>query len=274
MWKRLYGPLGLFIIIVMELIALLDIPYANIWITPIGWYGYIFFFDWLIYKKKRKSPLMTNTKKFLLMFPASIVLWCIFEAHNLFCLNWEYIGLPENKFLSIFGFALSFATILPAIYETFKFLKSRNFFNIKIRPHGYTKSRLIAEIILGLLLIGLAVFFPSKYTGPLVWPGYFFLFPPLNYLVGAPSVLKERESGGISDTLNLLLAGYICGIVWEFLNYWAGAKWIYHVPYFPDIKIFEMPVIGFLGFGPFAVAFFEMYRFFRFVTLIPFRNSP
>jgi len=56
-------------------------------------------------------------------------------------------------------------------------------------------------------------------------------------------------------------SGYLCGIVWEFFNYWAAAKWVYHVPYLSQIKIFEMPVLGFLGFGPFGILFVEMYRF-------------
>ena len=265
LWKKSYGLLGLAIIVIMELIALLGIPHANIWVTPFGWYGYILFFDWLVYRKKGKSLLMTNTKEFFIMFPVSIGLWCIFELHNLLFHNWEYIGLPQNRLLTIFGFAISFATILPAIYETFEFLKSRNLFNFKIQPRFHSRLRLILEIIFGLALIAIATFLPSTYTGPLIWLGYLFVFAPLNYLIGIPSILKEREEGKLSDTLNVMASGYICGIAWELLNYWAGAKWIYHIPYFPNIKFFEMPIIGFLGFGPFAIAFIAMYRFVRFL---------
>jgi len=265
-WRDSYGPIDLIIIVTMGLIALLGIPHANIWVTPFGWYGYILFFDWLIFKKKGQSPLMTDTKEFLMMFPVSILLWCIFELHNLLFHNWVYIGLPRNKFITVFAFAISFVTILPALYETFEFLKSRDFFDVKIQPHSYGKPRLILEIALGIILIAIATFFPSIYTGPLIWPGYLFVFMPLNYLVGAPSVLKERlAEGRLSDFFNLLAAGYICGVVWEFLNYWAGAKWVYYVPYFPEIKIFEMPILGFLGFGPFAIVFIEMYRFIKFL---------
>lgn len=267
-WRKLYGPMGLAIFAIMALIAYLRIPHANIWVTPLAWYGYILFVDSLVYKRKNTSLLMTNTKEFFIMLPSSIGLWCIFELHNLLFHSWKYIGLPQNKFVTVFGFAISFATILPAIYETFDFLKSRNFFNVKISPRSYSKLRLILEICLGIALIATATFTPSIYTGPLIWLGYLFLFVPLNYLIGAPSVLKEREKGKISDILNLLIAGYICGVVWEFLNYKAGAKWIYRVPYFQNIKLFEMPIIGFLGFGPFAVTFIEMYNFIRFLPKI------
>jgi hypothetical protein len=41
--------------------------------------------------------------------------------------------------------------------------------------------------------------------------------------------------------------------LWEFWNYWAHTKWVYTVPILPQIKIFEMPFLGFFGFGPFAL---------------------
>ena len=39
------------------------------------------------------------------------------------------------------------------------------------------------------------------------------------------------------------------------------AKWIYTVPGLSDWKLFEMPVLGFLGFPPFALECFTMYVF-------------
>jgi hypothetical protein len=51
----------------------------------------------------------------------------------------------------------------------------------------------------------------------------------------------------------LLLAGLVCGGLWEFWNFWAYTKWLYTVPFFEDVKWFEMPPLGFLGFPPFAV---------------------
>lgn len=264
-WKKFYGITGLAIVFIMESTGILRLRYANIWITPISWYGYILFFDWLIFRRENSSLLMNNTKNFFIMLPISIVLWCIFELHNLLFHNWVYIGLPENKFLTVLGFAISFATILPAIYETNQFLKSLGLFkSIKVSCQTYTRTRLLIEILFGLALVIITVVFPSVYTGPLVWLGYLFIFVPLNYLIGAPSILLERKVGRLNDMLTLALSGYICGIVWEALNFWAGAKWRYNVPYFPNIKIFEMPILGFLGFGPFAIEFLAMYDFVKF----------
>jgi hypothetical protein len=52
-------------------------------------------------------------------------------------------------------------------------------------------------------------------------------------------------------------------VLWEFWNYWARAKWHYAVPIMEQLKIFEMPVPGYLGFPAFAVECFTMYVFVR-----------
>jgi hypothetical protein len=55
-----------------------------------------------------------------------------------------------------------------------------------------------------------------------------------------------------------LVAGAICGLLWEFWNFWALTKWVYDIPYVGWLKVFEMPILGFLGFPPFAVECYVM----------------
>ena len=51
-------------------------------------------------------------------------------------------------------------------------------------------------------------------------------------------------------------------MLWEFWNYWAIGKWIYTVPIpFAGPKIFEMPLLGFLGFPAFAVEVYSLQNF-------------
>ena len=53
-----------------------------------------------------------------------------------------------------------------------------------------------------------------------------------------------------------MAGGAICGLLWEFWNYWALAKWTYKLPFLEDLeqyRYFEMPWLGFLGFLPFAL---------------------
>ncbi|HEU4437056.1 MAG TPA: hypothetical protein VFR89_06290 [candidate division Zixibacteria bacterium] len=63
--------------------------------------------------------------------------------------------------------------------------------------------------------------------------------------------------------MTLMLSGLICGFLWEFWNFWAAAKWIYSVPILGHIKLFEMPVVGYLGFMAFGLEVFVMWQFVR-----------
>jgi hypothetical protein len=74
-----------------------------------------------------------------------------------------------------------------------------------------------------------------------------------------PSIRNDLAAGNRTRLMNLLAGGLVCGFVWEFWNFWAGAKWKYTVPILPNVKIFEMPIAGFGGFPPFAVECFVMY---------------
>ena len=61
------------------------------------------------------------------------------------------------------------------------------------------------------------------------------------------------ERGSLNRIAAVACAGLVCGIFWEFWNYWAVTKWIYTVPFFESFKLFEMPAPGFLGFPLFAL---------------------
>ena len=98
-----------------------------------------------------------------------------------------------------------------------------------------------------------------------VWLGFVLLLDPLNARSGAarPSWPRggraiARSSGDGSSP------GSSAALLWEFWNYWALARWRYvGVPVFPAVKLFEMPLAGYLGFPPFALEVFAMYHFVR-----------
>ena len=90
--------------------------------------------------------------------------------------------------------------------------------------------------------------YPSQYLAAPVFLGFAFLLDPLNASAGAESILGDAREGRYGRLINLLIAGLICGVAWEFFNYWAGAKWKYTVPILPELRIFEMPLLGYGGF--------------------------
>jgi len=56
-----------------------------------------------------------------------------------------------------------------------------------------------------------------------------------------------------------MLGGLMIGFLWEGYNYWARGKWIYTVPWLEELKLFEMPPFGFVGFPVFTLEAWSMY---------------
>ena len=113
----------------------------------------------------------------------------------------------------------------------------------------------------------------AVYLFGFVWVGFILLLDPLNKLLGNPSLFSDLEEGRLNKILSLMVAGYICGLFWEFWNYWAFTKWIYTFPITQSIKYFEMPILGFLGFGPFALELYVMYHFVAYLKRTFFREE-
>ena len=53
----------------------------------------------------------------------------------------------------------------------------------------------------------------------------------------------------------------MCGLMWEFWNFWAATKWVYTFNLARELKFFEMPIAGFFGFLPFNMEYFVMFHF-------------
>jgi len=261
----LYGWIGLAIMIVGEVLLVLDNTFIKQWFTPIMWTGYILFLDALIFKLKGNSFIKNRTGQFLFMLPFSIGCWLIFEAYNLHLQNWQYVGLPEDTFQRYLGYAWAFATIWPGVLLTYEVVHHWDFFSgIKLPTFQFRKSVLTFILVVGLVFLVIPLLVSQEIAaylfGP-VWIGFVFFLDPINYFIGGKSLFGELERGRLDKVLSLFLAGAICGLLWEFWNYWAVAKWIYTLPFLQEPKIFEMPAFGFLGFLPFAIEIYVMWQF-------------
>ena len=119
-----------------------------------------------------------------------------------------------------------------------------------------------AALLLGTACLVLPLVWP-RYCFPLVWGAGFFLLDPFVKLLGGRSLIQAWLDGERREHLCLLAAGLLCGLWWEAWNYPAAAKWVYTLPVLNFGKIFEMPVLGYLGFPPFALECAVMYNFMR-----------
>ena len=270
----LHGFAGIAVIVTAELLLFRGSWFARTYFTPFVWTGYILLIDAVIAVRRGVSPLTARRVEFALSLPLSILCWYVFEGINLLLRNWEYVNLPPNTAARWAGYAWSYATIFPAIFITAELIET--FIGGRLR--GRRPLDISPRIETSFFLIGLALFvitllFPSPYLCPLPWISVLLLLEGLNdrLRIGSFSAMFRRGDYGLC--VSLVISGGVCGLLWEFWNYWAGTKWHYHVPYLPDVKLFEMPVLGFLGFLPFALECYLMYRFTRFLTPVTSRRD-
>jgi hypothetical protein len=117
----------------------------------------------------------------------------------------------------------------------------------------------------------------AAYTFLAVWLAYVPLLEPL--LLGrapVPTLLEQAGRGEWTRWVSLGAGGLLCGLLWEGWNMAASARWIYIFPLFQDLKLFEMPLPGFLGFILFAWEASTLYALstFLLVRLFPRLKSP
>jgi hypothetical protein len=239
-------------------------PLTDYWFAVV-WFGYIFVVDAFVYWRDGRSLLMSHRPVFLAMLPLSGAMWWGFEWINGFVGNWHYLrpySIPEwwaNVVSWVF-----FRTVIPAIWETKDLLLGSRLLR-EVR-HG-SSFKIDAPVLVGMMALGVAFF-----VLPVVWPLYFFpliwgaaalVLDPLNYWRGAPSTLGHIARGEWRMPVALMLSGVLCGVLWEFWNFWAFPKWYYTVPFVGYFKVFEMPLLGYIGYAPFAL---EVYAIFWFVA--------
>ncbi|UCG52962.1 MAG: hypothetical protein JSW58_05230 [Candidatus Latescibacterota bacterium] len=264
-----YGFVGLGIMVLGEIALFSGVGLVARWFTPIMWTGYILFTDSLIRRRKGTSLLSRYPLEFFLLAVISIGSWVIFEAYNVLLKNWRYVGLPENMLVRYFGYAWSFATISPGMFLTYELLESYLPGTNPARSPRLGDGLFYGFVVCGLGAVIVPLIWPSTYMTPLVWLGLTLLIDPINQRLGERSFVSEFFAGRFRAPLTMFLAGLICGLLWEFWNYWADTKWQYDVPYLGDVKLFEMPVLGFLGFMPFGVESYAIYVFVRRLIPIP-----
>ncbi len=234
-----------------------------------AWVGLIYTVDMLIRRTEGSSLVKRCGAGFFLLLLWSTTCWFFFELLNLRLQNWYYIFVTDHDLLRLVGSFVSFATVFPGIFWIDHYLAqlgvARQVRSVAVR---ITPVRLTVFQLLGLVLLAMSLLYP-RYFFPLIWVGPILIVAPMNYRRGGDSLLRQLESGVYGPTVRMLLAGLFAGLFWEFFNYWARAKWIYTVPFFDELKLFEMPVAGFLGFPPFALECAVLYRFLVWHRLAP-----
>jgi hypothetical protein len=237
---------------------------------PLFW-GFTLMLDGWAYVRNNGNSLISNSfREVLAMGVASISGWLIFEFLNFFVLdNWIYpagLLLDDDEFV-IYA-VLGSSGLMPMCFEWYYILKTSRFFRNRFTygPKLTVPDWVVTLIlIVGLGSLSVIAFFPDLLFG-------FLWLAPLCVLAAALSKLKIwtpfalLKEGNWTPVLLFNIAYLIQGFLVEFWNYFSAIHhedgtfsthnpdyWSYSVPYVNVLHVFEMPLLGFLGYMPFGL---------------------
>lgn len=235
-------------------------PFHNLFYI-FAWWAYIFIIDAVIYRIKGDSLIVSRMSEFFCLLAWSAFIWFLFELANLRLQNWHYMFLPSDRTLRWSGYFLAYAAVLPGLFETTELLAAAGLFkDARSRPFKVTPRLLKTLFIAGAAALVLPMALPRHFFA-LIWVALTLLLEPVNYRLGLRSLLRDLAEGNAGKPARLLAGGFICGLLREFWNLRAGAKWVHTVPLVGDLKFFEMPAAGCIVFPIVAVECYAVYNF-------------
>jgi hypothetical protein len=101
----------------------------------------------------------------------------------------------------------------------------------------------------GLALIGVL----PDLLFPLLWVSPLLVIVSLQSLAGGKTIFSTLATGDWRTVIVPALAALACGFFWELWNMGSLARWEYAIPYVHCCKIFEMPLLGYMGYLPFGL---------------------
>ena len=224
------------------------------------WLGYGLTVDGLNVARRGTSLLTRDRWGYVGLFVISAPAWWIFEAINLRTANWVYVGREHFTDLEYALLAtLSFSTVAPAVLGTAELFAGLGFVRRLPRyARLATDTRTVRTIFaLGVVMFVLMMIWP-RYFFPFVWLSVVFVLEPINVRAGNRSLLEWTARGDWRPVVALALGALVCGFFWELWNLHSYPKWTYRVPIFGFWHVFEMPLLGYLGYIPFSWELFAM----------------
>ena len=226
------------------------------------WLGYALTVDGLVWLRKGTSLLGRNWRAYIGLFLLSAPLWWLFEVINLRTQNWFYPGQEQvAPFWRVIFKSFSFSTVAPAVFGTAELVGTAGWLRRLrrgpvIRP---TRPVLLGFFFAGAVAFLLIMIWPAIFF-PFLWFSVYFMLAAINARLGYRSLAEHTARGDWRPVLALMLGALICGFFWEFWNFYSYPRWVYHVPPFDFLYIFEMPLLGYGGYLPFGLELFALYH--------------
>jgi hypothetical protein len=226
------------------------------------WLGYCLDIDGLVYWRTGTSLLTRSPRKYIGLFLVSAPVWWIFELLNMRTQNWTYVGAEIfTPFEYAFWTTLSFTTVIPAVFGSAELFASFDFVRrIKRGPLiGVDRMTTVTFFALGWFMLALMLLWPKIFF-PFIWLSIYFILEPINIWLGHHSLAYWTLEGDWRPVISLWLGVLLTAFFWEMWNFYSYPKWIYHVPYADWLHLFEMPLLGYGGYLPFALELYALYH--------------
>jgi hypothetical protein len=224
------------------------------------WLGYILAVNGLSEVRFKTSLTRTMDRAFPVLFAISVPLWWFFEGMNAIVQNWHYhLARPVSSAQYVIEASLDFSTVVPAVLSTSFLLlaASRELRLPSPRWRPAVSERALATAVLGGIgCFALLPLFPNE-TFPLVWIAPILILEPLAYAIRFPSLLADVVKNGWTQLFAVMAATLVTGFWWEMWNFYSLPKWTYVIPYVGFWHIFEMPLLGYLGYPFFGIVVFS-----------------
>jgi hypothetical protein len=98
---------------------------------------------------------------------------------------------------------------------------------------------------------------------------FFSTLIPATWVAGMVALAMLPTRGKYRVPIAFAVGSMVLGVIGEMWNYPASPKWTYDVPVIGFWYVFEMPALGFFGYGLLALVILAVYRFVRPLVLGP-----
>jgi len=248
------------VLVAAVLLRLYDIPPFPTWFYVVAWYPTLVILDQTVVLLGGES-LLARPGALTAMLWWSAMIWFLFEAINFRLEDWYYVFLPANRLARWVGITVSLATVVPAVLLPERLLERLGVWReLRGRPVPLRPEHLRIALWVGGATLALVLALP-RYLYPLTWGAVWLIAEPLLYARDpGRSLFADIARGAWGRVARLMAAGLFAGALWESFNGLARGRWIYTVPFLEHWKVFEMPLVGFLGFPFFALEVWSLYH--------------
>ncbi|KIG17002.1 hypothetical protein DB30_03599 [Enhygromyxa salina] len=268
-----FGWLGIALLVLGQLLTLVHLRPVSDWWYAICWSGFTLAGDAWVLRRSGRSLLRERPRDLVLMAVVSAATWWALEIVNHWMQVWSYSPSPDIPvWRQQLRSTVFFATLIPATWVCGMLALA-----LWPRRGGMPPARAqpqVNAVARGLcMLAGVGALIVAALRPELALAasllGVLLVLDPLNFTLGRPSLLACVARRDLRVPLAFALGTMLMGVVGEMWNYPADPKWTYDVPWIGFAYVFEMPALGFLGYGMLALTIFAAYQFVRGFVLPP-----